>query len=291
MLAAAVLLQNHHAQALEKRAKGKAIGAGWSWGKKLLGLGDDAARAAANGMDDVSRAERAAARSTRPGPMRGYGGDTVSRAEAAATRSTSPGPFGGNAPTPRATPTPTPAATPSATTSAAPSAASSNAASPLTPEAIDNMTGKGGKYWGAKPSVEQLNNGNRPFSLQSFNPLRDRVYANDKSVARRLTQATLGTVGVAGVGGTVDNVVNTPKRMERAGEYGAAQAMAELQKGTTWEKLLRVLGLTFGSDNAILEQLNKVRPGVAKAFKYMKDTGYQPKQDSYEDFKKLYLGQ
>jgi len=176
-----------------------------------------------------------------------------------------------------------------AATSAVPAAtsAASGVADDAAKEALRLTSGKGSRLWG-KPSTEQLAAGPRPGGFQ--NPFARRVYSTDKSIPGYAWNKTKVPLAFATGGLAYDHLANTPERMRRAGEYGAASAMQELGQGSTWDKLVRVFGLSFGSPDAIGKRIREISPGAAKAYKDLTTTGYRPGADKYEDFKKLYLG-
>lgn len=185
----------------------------------------------------------------------------------------------------------------SATTSAAP--AVSGVMDDAAKEALRLTSGKGSRLWG-KPSAEQLAAGPRPGIIlgrngkplsEAFqNPFARRVYSTDKSIPGYAWNKTKVPLAFAAGGLAYDNLANTPARMQRAGEYGFARGMQELGEGSTWDKLVRVLGLSFGSTDAISRKIGEQSPGAAKAYKDLRTTGYRPGESWYEDVKKLYLG-
>ncbi len=136
--------------------------------------------------------------------------------------------------------------------------------------------------------------GNRPSSYNPFraqtwknmNPLRSRVYANDPSLARRSLRAlNVGTGMMA-----VDQAWNGADRRQRAGETGAAMALAQLRQGNAWERARNALGLTFGGD-ALYEGIRKTQPGVADRLQAIEQSGYKPNSgQTWRDLQNIVLG-
>ncbi len=166
--------------------------------------------------------------------------------------------------------------------------------------------GSGNRFWG-KPSIEQFNRGLRPSwswrapvsTLKNIRiPGTARRYANDSSLARMAGKGML-------YGGfpmlAADNVVNTPRRMEAAGQMGAAHAMHQLRQGDTWDRIRNGLGIAFGSPDMIRDALAKRPNGQAIADRFYDLEQYGADETpwlngegnpfTYKDYFNLLLGQ